>query len=348
VQKFILSIHNLIIQQTVTMKFTTAFFALASVASAAAKTIKGNKAQSKVLKAARRVEEADEGEYAYLAQYTLKLIGCKTGQTVINPESGEYEYNAVVFRLCPTESGCDNDKTSGCAAGYGDFVVGLNTYVDAYFEDQADNMQWDDQFQVDEYAACKEYEVEDNGDQDEYATQYYIGPTCADDGADVKLAVFEDEACTYVSETAFETISNGWTLPYSTGGIVSTQCADCYYMNENGEYGIREMCETVYSQAAASCETEMGSYSQYGQNVQGCEYITELMPLKSSGSSAGKVFGWIVFVCVIGGAVGYTMWWRKSKSRVVEEPMKEDRKEQPKANQRGFRAFWHRLFSRST
>jgi hypothetical protein len=302
------------------MKFSTAMFALASVASASAKTISGDKAQSKVLRAARRLDgenqDQDNGEYDYLAKYTLKMISCKSGQTVVNPESGAYEYDAVVFRLCPTESGCDNDITSGCAAGYGDFVVGLNTYVEAYFEDQADNMQWDDQFQGDEYGECKQYEVEEDedGEDNQYATQYYIGPTCMDDGLGVKLALFEDEVCTYPSETSFETISNGWTLPYSTGGLVSTQCADCYYTNEDGNYELREMCENVYMNAAASCETSMGYFSQYGQNVDGCEFITELMPLKKSKGNAGKVFGWIVLVGVVGGAIGYTMWWRKKKS----------------------------------
>jgi hypothetical protein len=334
------------------MKFSIALLTLASVASVSAKSITGSKAQSKVIKAARRVDEDAEeaGEYDYLSHYTMKLIGCKAGQTVINPDSGEYEYNAVVVRMCPTEDGCDNDVTSGCAAGYGDFVVGLNTYVDAYFEDQADNMNWDDAFQVDEYAACKEYEVEDDGDGDEYAAQYYIGPTCADDGG-IKLAVFDDEVCTYESETSFETISNGWTLPYSTGGIVSKQCADCYYLNENGAYQVREMCENVYMNAAASCETNMMYYSQYGQNVQGCEYITELMPVAATKGNAGKVFGWIIFVGVVGGAVGYTMWWRKSKSdgRGVEEPLNDN--EGRHQNPRGFRASWRRFlarFSRST
>lgn len=329
------------------MKFSTALLTLASIASVSAKSITGDKAQSKVLRAARRLdgEEEEAGEYDYLAKYTLKLIGCNAGQTVINPDSGEYEYNAVVFRLCPTESGCDNDKTTGCDAGYGDFVVGLNTYVDAYFEDQADNMNWDDAFQVDEYAACKEYEME--GD-DQYAAQYWIGPTCADDGVDVKLAVFDDEVCTYPSETEFETISNGWTLPYSTGGIVSTQCADCYYKNEDGDYELREMCENVYMQAAASCETNMEYFSQYGQNVQGCEYIVELMPVKASKTSAGKVFGWIIFVGVVGGAVGYTMWWRKSKSNrsdVEDRPRDED-ESVGSGSRRGFRASSRRFFAR--
>jgi hypothetical protein len=327
------------------MKFSTALFALASVATVSAKTISGNKAQSKVLRSARRLDadEDEQGEYDYLSKYTLKLIGCKSGETVINPDSGAYEYSAVVFRLCPTESGCDDDTTSGCAAGYGDFVVGLNTYVDAFFEDQADNMQWDDNFQGDEYAECKEYEVENDGDN-EYAQQYYIGPTCADDGADIKLAVFDDEVCTTESETSFKTISNGWSLPYSTGGIVSTQCANCMTYNDDGEYELREMCEQVYMNAAASCETNMEYFSYYGQNVQGCEYVTELMPAKASSSSAGKVFGWIVFVGVVGGAVGYTMWWRKQSKSDVEEPLNDE----PKGNPRGLRAVWRRLFSRST
>lgn len=280
---------------------------------------------AKVLSAARRLDQeangddaAAEDEYGYLTQYNLKMIGCKSGETVINPEDGEYEYNAIVFRLCPSDSGCDSDTSKGCSSGYGDYVVGLNTFVDAYFEDQKDNMQWDDQFQVNEYAQCGEYKVEDAEDDanaNQYADyQFWIGPSCTADGDDVRLAVFEDEACTYESEVAFEALSNGWSLPYENGGMVSTYCQDCLEYDDNGDAGLREMCQEVYMNAAASCEEKMEYYSYYGQNVQGCEYVSSLMPAQAKKSgNGGKVFGWIVFFIIVIGLAGYIMWWRSSE-----------------------------------
>jgi hypothetical protein len=305
--------------QIATMKLSAAILLLSATMASAAKSISG-KSASKILRAARKLEEGDdnaeEDEFAYLGNYNLKMIQCKNGETVMNAE-GEYEYGAAVLRLCPTSTGCDSDEVEGCKSGYGDIVVSLATFVDAYFEDQKDNMNWDDQFEVDKYAECEQYEVEDNGDdgqENQYANYaFYIGPTCTESGDDVRLALFEDEVCTYESEIAFEAISNGWTLPYATGGLVSTSCSDCMEYNDDGEYELRELCQNVYEEASSKCETEMEYVSYYGANEQGCEYITELLPV-SKGGSAGKVFGWLIFIVLIGGVGGYIMWWRKKKS----------------------------------
>jgi hypothetical protein len=247
----------------------------------------------------------------------LKLVGCKAGETVTNPENGEYEYSAAIFRLCPTESGCSD--TSGCGSGYGDYVVGLATYVEAYFEDQRDNMQWDDAFQVDKYAKCEQYKVENNQDngENQYADMaFYIGPSCTSDGKDVALAVFEDETCTYASEVAFESLSNGWSLPFSEGGMVTTNCMSCQDYNDNGEAEIREMCQELTSFATSKCEEKMETFSSAGQVVDGCEYISELMPaqMSSSKGKGGKIFGWFVFIAVVVGLAAYVVWWRKKKS----------------------------------
>jgi hypothetical protein len=332
------------------MKLAVATLMLASLASSAfaGKTISAKNA-GKVLRAARRVEEEgdDNGEddLSYLSKYTLKMIGCKNGETVIDPETGEYSYGAVVVRLCPSEMGCDSDATRGCDSGYGDFVVGLNTFVDAYFEDQRDNMQWDDMFQVDKYAECSEYEVEqeeDDANENAYADySFYIGPTCTESEDDIALAVFQDDACTTASEVSFSTLSNGWELPFETGGMVSTSCIDCLDYNEDdAAYELREMCTEVYQSAASKCETNMEYYSYYGQNVQGCEYITEVMPAMASGGNGGKVFGWIVFIALIGGLAGYIVWWRKSKS-----DDRDDNSEAPLNDRPKRRRWWQRIFS---
>ena len=75
---------------------------------------------------------------------------------------------------------------------------------------------------------------------------------------------------------------------------------------------LREMCQKTYESAGYKCESNLEYYSYYGKNEQGCEKITELLPAKAAGSG-GKVFGWIVFILVIGGVGAYVVWWRKSK-----------------------------------
>jgi hypothetical protein len=225
------------------MKFSTALVLLASLpATLATQSIHGASAVAKVLRSARRLEDAaaaQEETYDFLTTYSLKLIGCKTGTTVQDPETLEYEYSAVIFRLCPTEKGCSSSKLSGCAKGYGDFVVGLNTFVDAYFEDQRDNMNWDDGFDGGRYKECGKYDAEKNENYEGEDIQYYLGPSCTKDQTGVKLGLFEDETCTTESSTSFADISNGGTLPFATGGLVSTYCVDCLETNENGESQLR-------------------------------------------------------------------------------------------------------------
>jgi hypothetical protein len=264
-------------------------------------------------------EQQEEEEFAFLGYYDVKVVGCKSElEQPVQNEEGEYEYEAVLLRLCPSDAGCDSDTTHGCTSGYGEMLVGVSTFVEAYFEDQRDNMQWDDNFEVDKFSKCEEYKPENDDDNQNWENyQFFIGPTCSEDGLDIKLEFFTDEYCTQVSEIEFETVSNGWALPYSDGGLVSTQCNACTEYNDNGELELREMCMQSYEQAAMKCEEGMEYYGYYGQNTQGCETLATMFPQAKSGSG-GKIFGWIVLAVVLVGLAGYIVWWRKKKSSTVE------------------------------
>lgn len=291
------------------MKLQLATLLLALI-SAEARGPRSNKAKKSILSKSRKLndgDDAEEEEYAFLQNYKMKMVSCKAGEMVKNQENGEYEYNAIVYRMCPSSGDCDDDKETGCKEGYGDYVVGLNTFVQAYMEEQAENMGDDDNFRLDEYAECREYE-NDNDDGNGYA--YYIGPACTEDGTDVKLELYYDEACTQVPEdVTFEDISNGWTMPYSDGGVVSTSCGSCMDVNDDGEYELREMCERLYEESA-KCETEMEYYGYYGKQEGACEYIETLLPSKSGSGS----LGFLAFIVIIAAFGGYAFWWKKKKA----------------------------------
>jgi len=212
----------------------------------ASQVITGASAVSKVLRSARRLEDqaaaaeqAAEPTYDFLTNYSIKLIGCKAGLEVADAQ-GKAEYSAVIFRLCPTSSSCSSTSLSGCKKGHGDFVVGLNTFVDAYFEDQRDNMNWDDSFDGNKFKQCGRYDAEKvEGEEEQEQVQYFLGPGCTKDGTGVKLGLYEDEDCTTASSKTFASISNGGTLPFATGGLVSTYCTPCEFTNEAGDVGIR-------------------------------------------------------------------------------------------------------------
>ena len=309
---------------SITMKLATASLLLISALSASATSIRSGNAARSLLSVARKLEdnaeeeEQQEQEYSFLTQYSLKLLGCSAAEKYKNPENGEYESSSVVFRLCPAAE-CDSEVSYGCKSGYGDYVVGINTFTQAWLEDKREDMQQDDAFNIEEYGECREYEVDqDNDDENNNGNQqaqYYVGPACGDDGASIKLGFFSDYLCSYEPEdVTFEDISNGWSLPYSSG-LVTNACEDCAGYNDNGEYEIGEMCMQLY-EWSGKCESDMEYTSQYGANTASCEQIESLMPKSKSGGNVGKAFGWILFVLVLGGIgfYGYSVWWRKRKS----------------------------------
>jgi len=254
------------------------------------------------------------------------MIGCeKELESPIVNEEGEYEYTAVLLRLCPASAGCDSTSELGCTSGYGDILVGASTFVEAYMEDvkaqqdEDEEEEDEDAWDMDKFSKCEEYNPDENADDANQGAwenySFYVGPTCSDDGLNLKLELFSDMYCSQVSEIEFETISNGWTLPYSTGGLVSTYCSGCTQYNDDGEAEIKEICQKSYEESALKCEAEMEYYSYYGQNVAGCEVIAEMFP---QGGNGGKIFGWFVLAACIVGLGGYVMWWRKKKAITIE------------------------------
>ena len=319
-----------------TMKLSLTILLLLSVAStslaATMGPIRSGKALESLLKKSRRLDQGED-DYSFLQNYQLKFISCKGGQLTQN-ENGKYVDTAsvVVFRLCPND-GCDSDITQGCNSGYGDYVVSLNNYVQAYFEDQRENREEDENFRVDEYLECGEYEVQNEGEgeqgeneqegenQNENNVAYYIGPTCTDDGTDAKFELFTDDACSTVSSDVTFYELSGMDLPYSSGGLVSTSCSSCYGQNDNGEYEVSEFCEGLY-ELSYGCETNMETYSANGKDESHCDYINQLTGSKkktgggrsASGAGAGWTIFWVIFAVAVLGVVGFVLYLRKSTS----------------------------------
>ena len=305
------------------MKLSNALLFL-TASTVTATSIRSGSATRNLLSKARKLEENEqeqEGEYQFLSSYSVKLIGCAAGEIYKNPENGEAEYSSVIFRLCPGDD-CDDSSSHGCKSGYGDYVVGINSFTEAWLEDKKENMQQDDAFNVEEYSECRQYEVDQDADEENENQQemfYYVGPTCGEDGASIALGFFEDYTCTTTSSTTFEEISNGWTLPYSSG-LVTNSCEGCAGYNDNGEWELSEMCMRLYENSGR-CESGMESTGYYGPDESGCEYIQTLMP--KSGTNAGAAVGWTIFALVIVGAAafGYTKWWTKKKSMAADGVM---------------------------
>lgn len=117
----------------------------------------------------------EEDDYYWLADFSLKFQGCQAIKQW-NEDAEDYNdvriktKNLARFRLCPSNK-CSRRNGYGCTKGYGDYVVGVDTYVQAYTEVQKR--------------------------QDEYLCQQYLYKHCDCEESDDKGDDFNKEYCEY-------------------------------------------------------------------------------------------------------------------------------------------------------
>lgn len=276
----------------------------------------------------QQAEEYDET--SFLKNYEQVFLKCVPNQKVMS-EDGTYDYNAVVYRMCPTGEACSS-KGKVCDSGYGDYVVGLQTYVQQFFDqfdDEQDNYNNQNQnngYDFGEYGQCRELNIEANDDGNNQnngqEVQYFMGPACTEDG-DVRMALFTDQYCRpdYEAEVSLEDLI-GVEMPYQNGGLMDDDECKAYYCwaaNDNGEYELNRFCEELYANSAYKCEEKMEYVSAVnGMNTNGCETVSQLMP-QSTGGGGAKIFLIILLVAaVVGVAVYFVMQQKKKQSGASE------------------------------
>jgi hypothetical protein len=234
------------------------------------------------------------------------VLACISDLHYVGASSDETEHASIIFRLCPTSGECSDDVGKSCTAGYGDYLIGINSFVQEYLQQNRDEMQNDDAFQLKELGECRQYKADPDG---AYADkEFYVGPACTADGTGVRVALFSDEdRFTKERTVTFEEVSAGRSLPYSDGGLVSQYCESCYSVNDNGVAGVNDLCRTVYDVFA--CETKMETFHYSGKREDGCQLISGLLTkslTESTRSGSGAtVIGWLSFAMVVCGlAVG--------------------------------------------
>jgi len=388
------------------MKFTVATLVMA-LATASAKTKKvdmssplaaDSKAGLKVLSQARRVEENGEVDFTWVAGYSLKFQGCHHMQQWNAEADGEDEpkiqtKRLVRFRLCPSDS-CTYADASGCSSGYGDYIIDLNIFLEAYWENKLEMQEWqceytrinecgcddddgkDDNFneescqyacfmdrgmdycweggdpdaddepeeqeelEVQEYMECAQIDFPEDENrrlEEEEEIQYFIGPYCADSGAEILLGVFNDEFCTnFASEgDAGRSVYYdymGEALPYSSESLVDMNCIPCkepgdadMQNNQNDQQDedeVVEMCEMVYEQAG-KCENNLGINNA---NNNGCNYMDGISIFRRDGqvimrdltsSSAANVFiGLFAATFAAAGAYAYYLKTKLDRAKI--------------------------------
>mmetsp|Transcript_28044 Transcript_28044/g.64198 ORF Transcript_28044/g.64198 Transcript_28044/m.64198 type:complete len:373 (-) Transcript_28044:179-1297(-) len=148
--------------------------ALLSGLTGASANIKSNSRLGRsLLSSARKLEDADEVDYSYVADYSIKFQGCHhvSQWNAEVDEDNDVRLQTVRlarFRLCASDS-CSDDKTAGCSSGYGDYIIDLDTFVQSYLEDKQQTEEYNCQV-AQENSGC---DGDDVDDEDTCMYNYY-------------------------------------------------------------------------------------------------------------------------------------------------------------------------------
>jgi len=222
-----------------------------------------------LLSKARRVNQNQEQQFAWMVDYSIKFESCHAidvfgGEQEGGEEEGRSPHgvqNLVQFRLCPSDSSCSSCPNSG------QYVVDLREFSEVYIQAKQEMQeqiceqiqencpcyyddenkclqkcaeeagydfcgQEEDEFNLEEYMECSEAEF---GNNNAYYTSYYIGPVCSKNGQSITLSMFSDASCTEKADNSiYEKYNYGSTLPYSSKSLVEKdECISCKEQQEN-------------------------------------------------------------------------------------------------------------------
>ena len=81
-------------------------------------------------------DQDNGGDYSFIADYAIKFQGCHHVQQWNDDNDEENDVKIMTkrlarFRLCPVDQ-CSHDKSAGCTSKFGDYVVDMATFVEAY------------------------------------------------------------------------------------------------------------------------------------------------------------------------------------------------------------------------
>jgi hypothetical protein len=99
----------------------------------------------------------------WAADYSLKFQGCHHIVQWNEEADGENDVRLskkrlVRFRLCPSDT-CTSTDAGGCESDYGDYVIDMNEYLQAYYQSKQEQAENECGNYVENYCNC-----EDNGD----------------------------------------------------------------------------------------------------------------------------------------------------------------------------------------
>lgn len=227
--------------------------------------------------------------------------GCSSGYGDYIVDLDEFVASIVQDREESQERACENmrencgcDDDDGRDDGFDEEECQYECFVNAgmsYCNEE------EDQFEVNEYLECAQWEVPE-GDDDggrrrrledaEEEVGYYLGPYCANQGGDIYMGMFSDDTCTqfyddYAGASTYLELAET-ALPYATKSLVGSDCVSCLQVDDDDDdYAYDEVSETCMQmyQSSGKCESNL---SIDNPNENGCTYMEGVKITRKNGT----------------------------------------------------------------
>jgi len=220
------------------MKF--AFFLSALSAVSANKAVElptslkaDSKLGMKLLSEARRLENGDdEVDMTWVVDYSLKFQGCHHVTQWNADADGDEDVRIatkrlVRFRLCPGDV-CDGESSGGCSSGYGDYIIDMNTFLEAYLMDLEELHEWTCEYYEMKVCDCDDDDGKDDGfDEEECLNTCYANnglDYCVEEENDDDAVEFELED--YVECGEFKADNRRRRLNQEVEYFIGPYCSD--------------------------------------------------------------------------------------------------------------------------
>lgn len=265
--------------------------------------------------------------HTWVKDYSIKFQGCHHVSEWNQDAEDEddvriWTRRLIKFRLCPTNS-CNDNSAEGCSGGYGDYIIDIETFLEAYVEAKEAYQGWMEAqaedngqeyygnnyeaYDISELTYCQaseiEYEGDENGnngqnDGDNWDGTLYMGPYCAEQGGAINIGLFTDEKCSqFVDSKAGKSLyynAMGVSMPFSGTNLVEMSCFPCSeptnqyaYYNDQGDDADddNEVCEACENlyTMAGKCEENMAVSSE-NQNNKACNYLEGIAVIRKDGT----------------------------------------------------------------
>lgn len=143
-----------------------------SVLAAAVSSVVGISSESQVgkslISSARRLNDEQEIDFAWVSGYDIKYQGCHHIKQWNDEANGQddvriYTKRLVRFRLCPSGS-CSDTSGAGCTSGYGDYIIDMDTFLEAFVEARRQDSEQACEHQLNYVCDCED----DDGKGDDF------------------------------------------------------------------------------------------------------------------------------------------------------------------------------------